>query len=613
MTSHPPAPPRHRAGALRAAPVVLPVLLLAATPAPDTPAPVVAGMEYELIFNAGTAAARSVEVVTRFRVDAAGPVELSLPAWTPGAYEISNFARNVSAFSARQNQAAIPWDKTDPDTWRVRVPAAGPVELRFQFRADSLDNAMAWARADFLLVNGTNVFLYPEGQGLDFPATVSVTTEADWQVATGMRVAGPRRYSATDYHELVDMPFFIGRLEIDSARVDGTWHRLASWPRGTFTGPARRLFWSQLERMQPVMSRVFGETPWTDYTTLLIFDSTYGGGSALEHANSHVGIYNPGFIGTPILASITAHEIFHAWNVKRLRPAELVPYRYDRMQPTTLLWVSEGITDYYADLALVRSGVIDSAVFLNVTLGKLTEVAEAPPVALEDASLSTWIHPTDGTHTIYYPKGSLAGLLLDILIRDASDNRQSLDDVLRGLYQSTYKQGGRGFTAAEWWSAVSQAAGGRAFEDFYRRYIDGREPFPWAETAPLAAVRYVADTISEPRLGLSTVSDERGEIVTTVVPGSSAADAGIEPGDQLVSIGAIKVDPQFGVAFRAAYRRRIGETVPVVVRRRGEERTLRLVIRSDVRIQERLEYDRRATLKAARIRHGILSGTTDRR
>jgi predicted metalloprotease with PDZ domain len=180
--------PTSRIGRL-AAPAALVAGLLAlsaATPGattPQPPPPAVSGMHYELTFDAAAAAARSLGVVTRFQVDAAGPVELSLPAWTPGAYEVSNFARKVAAFAASQGGREIAWDKADPDTWRVRVPAAGAVEVRFTYSADSLDNAMAWARADFLLVNGTNVFLYPEGAGFDFGATVTVRTEADWRVA----------------------------------------------------------------------------------------------------------------------------------------------------------------------------------------------------------------------------------------------------------------------------------------------------------------------------------------------------------------------------------------------------------------------------------------------
>lgn len=571
----------------------------------------ISNLSYELGFGVAEGAGRSLEVVTRFEAAAAGPLLLSLPAWTPGAYEISNFARNVSEFAATQKGTAVQWDKTDPDTWRLILPAAGAVEIRFRFLADSLDNAMAWSKPDFLLVNGTNVFLYPEAASLELPATVTVRTEADWTVATGMRSTGPRRYGAASYHELVDRPFFIGKLDLDSAEVGGTWHRVASYPAGALAGPARELFWQWLGAMMPPMSRVFAETPWTDYTTLLIFDPSFPGGSALEHENSHVGIYTPAIVGNPLLASITAHEIFHAWNVKRLRPAEMVPYRYDRELPTTLLWVSEGITDYYADLALLRGGIIDSTVFLNVTMGKMAEVAEAPPVALEDASLSTWIHPTDGTHTIYYPKGSLAGLLLDVLIRDASANRQSLDDVLRKLYRATYQQG-RGFTNEQWWAAVSEAAGGKSFEEFYRRYIDGRDPFPWATVAPLAGLRYQVDSVREPRIGVSTAGEGSGpERVATVAAGSAAARAGILPGDELISIGTVKVDPSFGFAFRQTYGSRIGETVPVVVRREGRELTLSLVIEAVTRSEERLEFDRRASLKAQRVRHGLLTGGTE--
>ena len=589
---------------------MLTVLALAAAAGP--PAPAVSDLHYELVFKRANAAGRSVDVVTRFTASAAGEVELSLPAWTPGAYEISNFARQVSAFTAEQGSTPVRWDKLDYDTWRLAVPAAGPVEVSFTFAADTLDNAMAWSRSDFLLVNGTNVFLYPEGSDLTFPATVSVETEAGWQVVTGMKPTGAGAYQAANYHDLVDMPFFVGRVDVDSARIDGVWHRLASWPAGTLQGPARQLLWKQLGTMVPAEARVFQVTPFEGYTTMVIFDSSYGGGSALEHQNSHVGIYNPQFIGTALLASITAHEIFHAWNVKRLRPADMVPYRYDRPEPTTLLWVSEGITDYYADLALVRGGIIDSTIFLNVTRGKMEEVAATPPVALEDASLSTWIHPTDGTATIYYPKGSLAGFLLDIMIRDASDNRSSLDDVLRTLYRSVY-QAGRGFTKDEWWSAVSAAAGGKSFEDFARRYVDGREPFPWARVAPLAGLRFLADTIHEPRIGITSGGSVGGgaEVVASIEPGSAAEAAGIEVGDTLVSVGSIKVDPMFGARFRATYQTRVGETIPVVVKRAGQETTLSMAVREASRIDERLEFDRSAGPKAARVRTGILRGTTD--
>ena len=160
-------------------------------------------------------------------------------------------------------------------------------------------------------------------RGFDFPATVTVRTQPGWLVATGMASGpAPGSYREGNYHDLVDMPFFVGRIDVDSQQVDGRWNRLATYPAGAMTGPARALLWDQIGRMTPPMSAVFQETPWRTYTTLLVFQPGLPGGSALEHGNSHVGIYNPGFIGSPLLASITGHEIFHAWNVKRLRPAD---------------------------------------------------------------------------------------------------------------------------------------------------------------------------------------------------------------------------------------------------------------------------------------------------
>lgn len=571
----------------------------------------VTAIHYELTFNAETAQSRMVRVGMSFATSAAGPVELSLPAWTPGAYEISNFARNVRSFEASQAGRPIRWDKADPDTWRVRATGAGTVQVRFEFLADSLDNAMAWARPDFLMVNGTNVFLYPEGMGFEFPATVTISTEEDWQVATGMRLTGPGRvYGERNYHDLVDMPFFIGKIDLDGTTVGGKTWRIASWPSGRFGGQERTLLHQQIRDMAPAMARVFGETPWEDYTTMLIFDEDYRGGSALEHQNSHVGIYQPNFIGSALLASITAHEIFHGWNVKRLRPADLFPYRYDAPQATPWLWVSEGITDYYADLTLVRGAVVDSAVFLALLSEKLGEVDATPPVALEDASVSAWIHPTDGTDYSYYPKGALAGFLLDILIRDASDNARSLDDVMRSLYGATWKAG-RGFTSADWWSAVRSAAGGRDFADFDAQYIDGREPFPWEEVLPLAGLRVVSETVRDPRIGVSTSTDAGSTIVLEVDPGGTAADAGVQPGDFLISVGEVPVtDDSFGFRFRARYGDAAEGAPLAIVVQRGETRlTLQGELRFEEAVYRMLAPEPTAPEKARRIRSGIFRGS----
>jgi predicted metalloprotease with PDZ domain len=442
------------------------------------------------------------------------------------------------------------------------------------------------------------------------------------QVATATRAdaaTAATTYAAQSYHDLVDMPFFVGHFDIDSVSValpgaqGARWVRLATYPAGSVSGARRTAALRWLERVIPPEAAVFGETPWKSYTVMQIADSSYGGASGLEHQSSHVDVLTPLALDSPILPSLYAHEIFHAWNVKRLRPADLVPYRYDAPQPTTLLWVSEGVTDYYADLAESRGGLVDSAGFLELVEGKIDEVAAAPPTALEDASLSTWIHPADGTQYLYYPKGSLVGLLLDVLIRDASDNRRSLDDVMRELYTTTYAKG-TGFTNEQWWDAVGRAAGGRRFDDFYARYVDGREELPYATVLPLAGFRFVADTIQEPRLGVGTTADSTGTLVVTYLdPEGALAAAGVEPGDQLVSIGEVPVsDQSFGGRFRAKYARAAaGTPLPISVRRGERAVSLTAKLAFSPRVVRHVRMDARASAKAARIRNGILKGVTD--
>ena len=569
----------------------------------------ISDVRYDVTANAAATRQRQLHVRMSFSVTGTEPVLLSLPAWTPGAYDISNFARWISAFDPQAAGKPLQWDKVDPDTWRIHTAGAKAVTLDFDVIADSLDNAMSWTRDDFALFNGTNLFFYPEGRSLDFPATVNVVTESGWLVATGMPPgSAPRTYSAQSYHDLVDFPFFVGRFDYDSAQVAGKWIRLATYPAGILTGAGRAEVWTGIRKIIPAQVAVFQDMPFSTYTVMQIVDSGYGGASGLEHQNSHVDVVSPYFLGNPVMFSLYAHEIFHAWNVKRLRPAAMWPYRYDAPQPTEWLWLSEGVTDYYADVSEVRAGIIDSIGFFALTSDKITEVSQARPVALEDASLSTWISPADETALIYYPKGSLAGLMLDIMIRDASDNARSLDDALRELYRTAWKAGS-GFTGEQFWRAVSTAAGGKSFADFNARYIDGREPYPWSSTLPLAGMRIVTDTARFPVLGVRTILDTGGVRVTSVDDNSPAEQAGIKAGDILLGVGDIAVeDQEFGAKFRARYSIE-GAALPLRIRRDGRTLSLNGKVKLRVQVTQRVVTDAGASAKAVRIRTGILHGT----
>lgn len=569
----------------------------------------IADVRYEVRFDSATAATRTIQVSMSFTVAGSGAIVLALPVWTPGAYEVSNFARWVTGFEAVADGQPVRWERPAPDRWRLVPPAgAREVTVRFDYRADTLDNAMAWARPDFAFFNGTNVFLHAAGRSLDFPATVTVHTQPGWRVATGMTAGGGAGvYREESYHDLVDMPFFVGRFDYDSTMVQGRPVRLATYPAGAMAGEARSFMHDAHERMLAPMEAVFDTLPFTTYTTMIVVTDETPGGSALEHQNSHVGIYNPGVLNPVTLPSITAHEIFHLWNVKRLRPATMWPYDYSRMMPTPLLWWSEGVTDYYSDLALVRGGIVDSATFLALTAGKIQEVGGEPPVSLEDASVVTWIHPIQSPY-VYYSKGSLAGLMLDILIRDASDDSGSLDTVMRELYREAYEQG-RGFTNAMLWRAVSAAAGGRSFDDEYQRYVAGREAYPWSRVLPLAGLRLVSDSLRVPLLGVSSQRDSAGTVVVEVSPGGAAARAGLRVGDRLLRVGEVEVGAEdFGPAFRSRYAGRSGAPLPIVVLRDGVRLTVDATVEVGVQVSTRIIPDGGATGKALRIRNSLFHG-----
>ena len=589
------------------------VLLASAHPLLAQPARVsapITDVRYEITADSAAVGRRQLGVSMSFRVSGNAPVVLSLPAWSPGHYVLLWFARRVSQFSAESNGTQLPWRKVDYQTWEITPRGAGTVRVSFRYLADAVDRAVAWTSPNFAFFNGTNVFLYPVGRGFNWPAQVSIRTEPSWRIATGMDPApGANNFAASNYHDLTDMPFYVGRFALDSTQIAGKWIRLAFYPAASLTTARRDRTFGWLRRIFPAHIAVFGAAPFRNYTVFQRSDTLVNGGG-LEHQSSQVDEVVSSQLDAPYLPGLYSHEAFHAWNVKRLRPADMVPYRYDDAQPTTWLWVSEGVTDYYGALALVRSGVYDSAGFFDFIAGEIASINSTTPTAVSDASLSPWISPTDGSGGLYYPKGGFIGFVLDVMIRDATDNRSSLDNVMRTLYNETYKRG-RGFTGTDWWREVSRAAGRKSFTEFAHKYVDGREALPIDSVLRLVGLQSRTDTLREPRLGVSTATDSTGVRVTDVAPGGAASAAGLRSGDRVVSIGdvAITNDDSFG-DFRTRYAGTTLASLPLVVRRGTETSTLQLPVRLFTRVVVRVLPIAGALEKAVRIRNAIMKGST---
>jgi predicted metalloprotease with PDZ domain len=587
------------------------ILSAVAHPQPSASTPI-SDVHYTVTVDSTTVIRRAIDVAMDFRVDGDGPLVLSLPAWSPGHYTLLWFARRMSHLRLEANGAPLYWRLVDAQTWRVTGARKGQrVTVRFSYLADTIDRAVAWTKPDFAFFNGTNLFLYPVGVGFDWPATVTIHTSASWRIATGLEpTATPRTFGARNYHDLVDAPFFIGHFDLDSTAFGSGWIRFANYPAALLGSARLQRALSWLAMLARVESGIFHVTPWRTYTVLQIVDAHPNDGG-LEHHNSQLDEIPTGWLDAPLVPWDYAHEMFHAWNVKRLRPADLTPYRYDRAQPTPWLWMCEGVSDYYTDLAITRSGIGDSTRLLERIGEYIAEVETLPPTALTDASIRTWIAPTDGTAFIYYPKGALAGFMLDVLIRDASNDRRSLDDVLRALYERTYRHG-RGFTSEDWWTAVETAAAGRSFAGVNHRFIEGRDRVPWDSIMPLAALRLVTDTVRDVDLGFADGRlDSLGLRVVGVVAGGPADRGGIQNNDILVSIGDVPFTNITAFAMlQAALRSRLGGSghATYIVQREGQRVTGEFPIVLIPHVQTRVEIAPDASPKARRILHAIFTG-----
>jgi predicted metalloprotease with PDZ domain len=540
---------------------------------------------------------------------------VSLPAWSPGNYEIQNYARYVRHFAAQDAAgASLFWDRSDKDTWRIGTRGSDHVTVEFDYLADDIDLSKARLVDDFGEILGTNLFLYQEGH-LDRPAEVSFALPAGWQVATALPASGDG-YHAADYDELADAVTFIGHFSLDSLAVDGKWIRIAVWPAGDYTPAVARNLRDGIARQAAVQNRLMGGPPYDEYTVFWnVYHTPIQFGGGLEHLASQFDIMPAGAFADSngnlgsFMRPLTAHEFFHLWNVKRIRPAGMWPYDYHAEQYTPLLWWSEGVTDYYGDLTNWRAGLWADSDFLASVQGNADQVQSAPePWSEEDGSEATWINEVFvNSSQLYYPKGSLTGLLMDIAIRDATDNRHSLDDVTRALYTRFYKAG-KGFRTADLLALLTEF-GMPDVPGFYQRYINGREPLPLSEILPKAGFAVENRTTTSPFLGIQTAGV--ANVIAGVLPGTSAAASGLQQGDTLVSVGDVKVSAEedFGPAFRDHYRGKSGQPLAIVVRRAGHSVTLNATVQERTTTTTAITKAPHPDAKAARLWRGIATGT----
>ncbi|HEX7240645.1 MAG TPA: PDZ domain-containing protein [Longimicrobiaceae bacterium] len=530
--------------------------------------------------------------------DVRGPVELVMPAWAPGSYLIRDFARHVMELRAEDGSGApLGTEKTDKHTWRVEAPADGTLRVRYALYAFELSVRTCHLDASHGYVNGTSIFFYVPGREHD-PVRLEVEAPEGWRITTGLgKTERPDAFTAADYDELVDCPLEMGTHELVEWEQEGRTHRYAIWGRGNHeTG---RLV-EDTRKVVAAAKELFGEIPYDEYTFILhVVPGQYGG---LEHRNStSIVLDRWGFRGRDYERAIVllAHEYFHVWNGKRIRPAVLGPFDYTRENYTRNLWIVEGFTTYYTDVLLFRAGVMPQGRFLErmgeVTAG-LLGVPGRQAHTLEESSFDAWIkyyrqdENAINSQVSYYVKGAMVAMLLDLRIRGATGGERSLDDVLRLMWER-YGKRDVGFPEEGIQDLVEEVAGDR-MEEFFRVALRSTEDPDFDGTLALAGLERVEPGPMGPMgpgagpggpvpggpmgpppgpplwLGLRFKEEGGKSVVSQVIAGTPAYRAGVNAGDELLALDGLRVSSR-DVAVRVMERKE-GEEVQLTVFRRDE-------------------------------------------
>lgn len=497
--------------------------------------------------------------------DETGDMLLSLPAWTPGSYMIREFARHVQEFQAIDGEGrSLPWRKVRKDCWLVAAGAAAQVVVSYKVYAFDLTVRTSHLDATHGYFNGANVFMYMHGHTRE-PLTLHVDPPAGWQVTTGLAAlppdpARPHRasFQAVDYDELVDCPVECGTHRLLTFKVDGVLHRIAIWGRGN-EDEARLL--ADTQRIVEAQRAMFGSLPYRDYTFILHLTDGRGGG--LEHRNSATNMVDRWTFADQYerYLSLTSHELFHAWNVKRLRPAALGPFDYQNENYTRLLWLMEGATSYYDDLLLVRASLMSEERYLQKLADEIVQLQSQPGrhlQSLEQSSFDAWIkfyRPDENSinsSISYYLKGALVCWIFDMAIRARTNGERSFDDVMRYLFQR-YPLEGPGIPEEGAVLAAIEAIGGAdgGLRELYDRYVAGVAELDYATALAVVGLeprwqyrRPRPDGQPPAWLGVNWRKQGERLLVAAVRSDGPAYEAGVYADDELIAFDGWRVNEE---------------------------------------------------------------------
>lgn len=491
----------------------------------------------------------------RFPAVTGAYLDIKLPNWRTGKYKLLDLASGLRDFKAFDAEGqALPVVKIDKSTWRVTLSRPTAVTVRYEVYANRLAERVHHIDDSHAFLDASGVFVYAE-PFRSKPLKVTLDVPAGWESRSGMDSAGAHGFKAPNYDVLIDSPIETGLHEFRRFKAGNTEQELVIWGKGNYNIETIE---TDLGKLVPKAGALWGSYPFKRYVWMV--HSAAGLRGATEHLNSTI-ISKDRWSFAPReeylkFIRTAAHELVHTWNVKAYRPDHLVPYDYDKENYTRLLWVAEGTTSYFESLLVLRAGVQTPKELLKEWAALIERHQNRPgrkQMSVAEASFDEWIEginsDRDNNASVsIYDQGELVSLLLDLAIRERTDNARGLEDVHRLLYQR-FPATSKGYTESDFKALLTEVAGGD-FEDFWTRYISGTEELPLAESLGKAGLElsYVADKDDSsvgptPFSGIKVKSSHGQALLDQVQRDAPAWKAGLSAGDVLVAIDGLRVDP----------------------------------------------------------------------
>ena len=518
--------------------------------------------------------------------------EIKMPVWTPGSYLVREYARHVQDFEARDAAGKeLAWRKINKNTWQIDTKGANEIVASYRVYSNELTVRTNELNDEHAFWNNAALLMFPKGH-LNVPSTVKINPFGNWRIATGLPAGtATNTFRAPNFDVLYDSPFEVSNFKQVEFTVHGKPHRVVFSGEGNY----------DLDRIAKDFPKIidegykiFGELPYDNYTFIV----NLRGGGGLEHLNSTALQFNrfgfkpdaryEGFLG------LVAHEYFHLWNVKRIRPDALGPFDYENENYTKLLWVAEGGTAYYEGILLRRAGLISERKFLE-DKGSTIQQLQARPgrfeTSLEDASFDAWIkyyRPDENAinnQISYYDKGDIVNMMLDVTIRSSSNGAKSLDDVLRHLYNEFYKKG-RNYTPEDYQKTAEMMAG-RSLNDFFDKYVRGTADIDYNAALSGVGLRLIA---VEPNAGKAYIgadlAEQNGQLTIRSLPaGTPAYEQGLNTGDQIVAVDGYRAGQNFLQSYIAELKP--GDKVRLTIFRFDKLRDMDFTLGSNTRSEYR--------------------------